>query len=231
MSVFVIIGGSSGIGKALAVQLAGEGHQVHATYHQHSEHATTGITYHPVDVSSDNIDLHFLPEAVDGLVYCPGTINLRPFNRIQPQDLLHEFDINVTGAFRVLQAALPRLKKSNAASVVLFSTVAVQTGLPFHASVAAVKGAVEGLTRALAAEWAPRIRVNCIAPSLTDTPLAAALLSTPEKREAAAQRHPLKKIATAEEIAATAAFLLSKGAAFITGQTISVDGGLSSLKL
>lgn len=230
MSVILIIGGSSGIGKALAAQLAGEGHQVHATFHQHSEPSTNGITYHPVDVSSDSIDLSFLPETVDGLVYCPGTINLRPFNRIQPKDLLHEFDINVTGAFRVLQAALPRLKKSEAASVVLFSTVAVQTGLAFHASVAAVKGAVEGLARALAAEWAPRIRVNCIAPSLTDTPLAAALLGTPEKREAAAQRHPLKKIATAADIAATAAFLLSEKAAFITGQVISVDGGLSSLK-
>lgn len=230
MSVFLIIGGSSGIGQALAAQLAGEGHRIFATYNKHSQASANGIAYHPLDVSSENIDLSFLPDAVDGLVYCPGTINLRPFNRITPKDLLHEFDISVTGAFRVLQAALPRLKNGAAASVVLFSTVAVQTGLPFHASVAAVKGAVEGLTRALAAEWAPRIRVNCIAPSLTDTPLAAALLSTPEKREAAAQRHPLKKVATAADIAAIAAFLLSPKAAFITGQIIPVDGGMSSLK-
>lgn len=230
MSVILIIGGSSGIGQTLAAQLAREGQQVFATYNKHSQPSTTGLAYHPLDVCSNSNDFSFLPDAVDGLVYCPGTINLRPFNRINPQDLLHELDISVTGAFRVLQAALPRLKNSAAASVVLFSTVAVQTGLPFHASVAAAKGAIEGLTRALAAEWAPRIRVNCIAPSLTDTPLATALLSTPEKREAAAQRHPLKKIATAGDVAATAAFLLSEKAAFITGQIIHVDGGMSSLK-
>jgi NAD(P)-dependent dehydrogenase (short-subunit alcohol dehydrogenase family) len=231
MSVILIVGGSSGIGKALAQQLAAEGNKVFATYNKNNQPGTDNISYHHLDVMNPNIDLKFLPDAIDGLVYCPGTINLRPFNRINAPDLLQEFEINVTGAVKVLQAALPKLKNSSSASVVLFSTVAVQVGLPFHAAVSSAKGAVEGLTKALAAEWAPRIRVNCIAPSLTDTPLATALLSTPEKREAAAQRHPLKRIATPQDIAATAAFLLSDKAACITGQIIPVDGGLSTLKV
>ena len=125
---------------------------------------------------------------------------------------------------------LPRLKKSGNASIVLFSTVAVQSGLPFHTQVAASKGALEGLTKALAAELAPTIRVNCIAPSLTDTPLAASLLNTEQKKEAIALRHPLKRIGTAGDIANMASFLLSPKASWITGQILHVDGGMSSLK-
>jgi NAD(P)-dependent dehydrogenase (short-subunit alcohol dehydrogenase family) len=125
---------------------------------------------------------------------------------------------------------LPRLKISENASIVLFSTVAVQTGLPFHTQVAASKGALEGLTKALAAEYAPKIRVNCIAPSLTDTPLAASLLNNEQKKEANTLRHPLKRIGTTEDIANMAAFLLSKKASWITGQILHVDGGMSSLK-
>ncbi|MEP6597760.1 MAG: SDR family oxidoreductase, partial [Ginsengibacter sp.] len=116
------------------------------------------------------------------------------------------------------------------ASIVLFSTVAVQTGLPFHAQVAASKGALEGLTKALAAEFAPKIRVNCIAPSLTDTPLASSLLNTGQKAEANAQRHPLKRIGTTADIANLAEFILSDKASWITGQIIHVDGGISTLK-
>ena len=231
MSTILIVGGSSGIGKALAEQLVADGHQVFATYNKTVQHNANGINYHPLDITNPTLDLNFLPDSLDGVVYCPGTINLRPFNRLNEQELLNEFQINVTSAISVLQAVLPRLKNSPSASVVLFSTVAVQLGLPFHAAVSSVKGAVEGLTKALAAEWAPRIRVNCIAPSLTDTPLATALLNTPEKREAAAQRHPLKKIATPQDVAATAAFLLSSNSACITGQILHVDAGLSTLKL
>ena len=134
------------------------------------------------------------------------------------------------GAVKLIQAVLPRLKKSGNASIVLFSTVAVQTGLPYHTQVAASKGAIEGLTKALAAELAPTIRVNCIAPSLTDTPLAASLLNTEQKKEANALRHPLKRIGTTEDIANMAAFLLSQKASWITGQILHVDGGMSSLK-
>mgnify|MGYP000155808720 CR=1 FL=1 len=132
---------------------------------------------------------------------------------------------------KILKLVQKQLKKSNQASVVLFSTVAVQQGMPFHASVAAAKGAVEGLTRSLAAEWAPKIRVNCIAPSLTDTPLAGRLLATPEKKEAAGNRHPLKRVGTAEELGNIATFLLSENSSWITGQVIGVDGGLSALKV
>lgn len=136
-------------------------------------------------------------------LYCPGSIQLKPFARIKAEDFAQDFQLQVIGAIRVIQQVLPILKASPQASIVLFSTVAVQTGFTFHTQVATSKGAIEGLTKALAAELAPKIRVNCIAPSITDTPLAGTLLSTPEKKEANAQRHPLKKIGAPEDIAET----------------------------
>jgi NAD(P)-dependent dehydrogenase (short-subunit alcohol dehydrogenase family) len=230
MSNIVIIGGSSGIGLQLATQLASEGYQVTATYRNHPQQNAT-IHYHPLDVLSESADLSFLPDIIDGFVYCPGSISLKPFARIRPEDFVQDYQLQVAGAIKVLQAALPKMKNSTQASVVLFSTVAVQTGLPFHAQVAASKGAIEGLTKALAAELAPKVRVNCIAPSLTDTPLAAPLLSSDEKKEANAQRHPLKKIGTVTDIANMAAFLLSDQSGWMTGQVLHVDGGFSTLKV
>jgi NAD(P)-dependent dehydrogenase (short-subunit alcohol dehydrogenase family) len=165
------------------------------------------------------------------LPYCPGSINLRPFERIKPIDFEIDYKLQVIGAIKIIQAVLPKLKKAENASIVLFSTVAVQSGFPFHTQVAASKGAIEGLTKALAAEYAPKIRVNCIAPSLTDTPLAANLLNNDQKKEANAARHPLKRIGAAEDIAHIAAFLLSEKASWITGQIMHVDGGMSSLKI
>jgi NAD(P)-dependent dehydrogenase (short-subunit alcohol dehydrogenase family) len=176
------------------------------------------------------MDFSYLPEKIDGLVYCPGNIHLAPFHRIKPVDFLNDYTLQVVGAIQVIQAILPRLKAAETSSIVLFSTVAVQTGFNFHSQVAASKGAIEGLTRALAAEFAPTIRVNAIAPSITNTPLASKFLSSPEKIQANAERHPLKKIGNAEDLAEMALFLLSNKAAWITGQIMHVDGGISVIR-
>jgi NAD(P)-dependent dehydrogenase (short-subunit alcohol dehydrogenase family) len=231
MSVYVIIGGSSGIGLQLTQQLTEAGHRVYATYHKNKIEDQDLASCHSLNVLDESLSLAFLPETIDGLVYCPGSINLKPFQRLQSQDFIHDFQLNTVGAIKVIQSVLPQLKKSEAGSVVLFSSVAAQIGLPFHTQVATSKGAIEGLTKALAAELAPRIRVNCIAPSLTDTPLAANLLATEEKKEAGAQRHPLKKIGNTKDIADMAEFLLSEKAGWITGQIFGVDGGMSTLKV
>ncbi len=231
MQTVLIIGGSSGIGKSLAHQLVENGDEVVATYHQNKPEASTNIQYLHLDVLSNECNLDFIPETLDGLVYCPGSIELKPIQRIKDEDFVTDYNLQVLGAIKVIKAAIPALKKSTRASIVLFSTVAVQTGFPFHSMVASSKGAIEGLTRSLAAELAPKIRVNCIAPSITDTPLAASLLSSAEKKEANAQRHPLKSIGVSEDIASMANFLLSHQARWITGQVMKVDGGVSTLKM
>ena len=171
-----------------------------------------------------------LPEVLDGLVYCPGSINLKPFARLSIEDFLSDLSVNLLGAVRSLQVVAPRLKKSSCASVVLFSSVAATLGMPYHASIASSKAAVEGLVKSLAAEWAPHIRVNAIAPSLTDTSLTEKLLNSADKIEAAIKRHPLQKIGNATDIAALASFLLSPSAAWISGQILHADGGLSAIK-
>lgn len=232
MKNFLIIGGSSGIGKELASQLSQSGNQVFATYNKNEpEQENPNINFHQFNVLEENLSTDFLPEELSGIAYCPGSINLRPFDRIKPEDFEADYKLQVIGAIKLIQLVLPRLKKSGNASIVLFSTVAVQTGLPFHTQVAASKGAIEGLTKALAAELAPSIRVNSIAPSLTDTPLASFLLNSDQKKEANALRHPLKRIGTADDIANMASFLLSDQSSWVTGQIFHVDGGMSSIKI
>jgi NAD(P)-dependent dehydrogenase (short-subunit alcohol dehydrogenase family) len=232
MKNILIIGGSSGIGLQLAKQLAASNNNVTATFNKTEvEDQINGVSFHHLDVFGNDLDFSFLPNVIDGFVYCPGSISLKPFGRIKPEDFQNDYNLNVIGAVKTLQAALPKLKNSEKPAIVFFSTVAVQLGLNFHSQVAASKGAIEGLTKALAAEMSPKIRVNCIAPSLTDTPLSAVLLSSDEKREANAQRHPLKKVGTASDLANIAAFLLSEKSSWITGQIIHVDGGMSTLKV
>jgi NAD(P)-dependent dehydrogenase (short-subunit alcohol dehydrogenase family) len=226
----LVVGGSRGIGRALIRSLRSEGHAIINWSRTPPETGPDGELHdQQVDVS-DPATIPVPEGVLDGLVYCPGSINLKPFGRLTDDDLQADLQVNLLGAVRVLRSALPALKRSSKASVVLFSTVAVQTGMPLHASIAAAKGAVEGLTRSLAAEWAPAIRVNAIAPSLTDTTLAERILSSPERREASAQRHPLKRIGNVEDIAAAAAYLLSDASAWMTGQILHVDGGLGSLR-
>ncbi len=231
MKKYLIIGGSSGIGKAVSSQLFQKGHQVFASYNNTSPQLQDSeINFFKYNVLEENQTFEHLPEKLDGLVYCPGAINLKPFHRIKPETFASDFELQVIAAIKVIQAVLPKLKSADSSSIVLFSTVAVQTGFIFHSVVSASKGAIEGLTRALAAELAPTIRVNCIAPSLTDTPLASRLLSTPEKMAANAERHPLKRIGNTDDIASAVNYLLTEESGWMTGQILKVDGGLSSIK-
>jgi len=228
-----VVGGSSGIGLEVVKKLQDNQNEVFVG----SRTSKTLVDYPRVhhlqlDVTKDVSGLQGLPEIVHGLVYCPGTIILKPFQRLTTADFLRDFEINLLGAVKVIQGCMKRLKKSpTGASIVLFSTVAVKVGMPFHASVASAKAAVEGLTRSLAAEFAPRIRVNAISPSLTDTPLAASLLSSEDRQKASAERHPLKRVGSPQEIAALAQHLLSHEGSWITGQIFHVDGGMSSIRV
>jgi len=229
---FLIVGGSSGIGLALTNRLAAEGNKIVVLSRNLNQlQLNENIEHHKLDVLDEAQSFPVLDQEFSGLAYCPGSINLKPFKSLKEQDYVDDFNINVLGAVKFINQYLPNLKKVDKSSIVLFSTVAVQTGMPYHASVAMAKGAVEGLTRSLAAEFAPKIRVNCIAPSLTDTPLASKLLSSDEKKEVSAKRHPLNSVGKAEDIANAAYYLLSDESSWVTGQILHVDGGMSSLRL
>lgn len=226
----LVIGGGSGIGKALVHLLVDRGHQVIAASRNIQEaDLPEGVKKVSYDVTKDE-EIPDLPEEIHGLVYCPGTINLMPFKRFKLEQLRDELEVNYIGAVKVLKQTIDKLKKSKSGSAVFFSTVAVQTGLPFHTSVSAGKGAVEGMVRSLAAEYAPDIRFNAIAPSLTDTPLASGMLNNDKKRESNAERNPLKKLGRPEDLAHMAAYLLNDEAAWITGQVMGVDGGMGSIR-
>lgn len=224
----VLVGGSHGIGFGIVERCLAGGHSV--TVFSRSKACLEGldrVQHVPLDVTSEELSADHLPSQIDGLVYCPGSINLGPLRGVKPEQLRSDFELNVVGAVKSIQVALPSLKRSAAASIVLFSTVAVETGLPMHTSVAASKGAIEALTRTWAAELSPKIRVNAVAPALTDTPLAERFLDGEEKRRAMADKYPLKRIGSIDDCAAAASFLLSPESGWITGQVLGVDGGLS----
>jgi 3-oxoacyl-[acyl-carrier protein] reductase len=229
---YLIVGGSSGIGLEITKRLVKEGNRVFViSRNQNQLHQTDNVEFLSFDVLSDSGTFPSIDDDLSGIAYCPGSINLKHFKIFKEQDYLDDFRINALGAVKVIGQYLPNLKKANKSSIVLFSTVAVQTGMPYHTSVAMAKGAVEGLTRTLAAEFAPNIRVNAIAPSLTDTPMANRLLSSDEKREVSAKRHPLNLIGKAEDISNAAYYLLSEKSNWVTGQIFHIDGGISSLRL
>lgn len=224
---YIVFGGSRGIGASVVGGLVSQGHSVWSV--SRSGEAAAGAEGIAWDAVSDEV-LPGLPAEIHGVVYAPGSINLKPFRGLKLDEFRADFEINAMGAVKALQACLPGMKSAGKASVVLFSTVAVQTGMSFHASIAMAKGAIEGLTRSLAAEWAPQIRVNAVAPSLVNTDLASRLLSTPEKVEASGKRHPLQRVGEPNDIASAALFLLSDGSDWITGQVMAVDGGMGRLR-
>ncbi|MBK7181935.1 MAG: SDR family oxidoreductase [Bacteroidetes bacterium] len=231
MARIVIVGGSYGIGLEVVKQLSEEENEVIVLSRTNEFLSTLNNVTHYYFDANDSTSFPIIEEAVDGLVYCPGSINLKPFTRYTATDFSNDLQINAISAALVMQQLLPNLKASPEASVVFFSTIAVQVGMPFHASISMAKGAVEGLAKSLAAEYAPKIRVNCIAPSITETPLSEKLINTNEKKDAVGNRHPLKRIGTTKDVANIVTFLLSKKSSWITGQLLHVDGGLSTLKL
>lgn len=234
----VIYGGSGGIGSATARLLRASGHELHLvgrseeTLAPLSEELQAGHTHGDVcdETLFAKVNKDF-PGPWDGLVYSVGTINLGSIRRLSSTDFLNDFRVNAMGAALAIQAGLSALKKSKGTpAIVLFSSVAALQGFTFHGSMGMAKGAVNGLTLALAAELAPKIRVNAIAPSLTKTPLANAILTNEQLTKAVAELHPMKKLGTSDDIAHLVGYLLSDQASWLTGQTISIDGGRSTLR-
>ncbi len=227
MKSVLIVGGSSGIGKSL-LQMLLDTTKVISMSRTSSEIVHPNLTEHTCDVLNDA-----LPELeqLDAIVYCPGSINLKPISRLKQDDFSNDFSINVLGAVKVVQTYFPLLKNGHNPSILMFSTVAVKMGMPFHSSVAASKGAVEGLVKSLAAEFAPTIRVNAIAPTLTDTPLAIKLLRNDKQKEMRADVHPLKRYLQSEEVAEMAKFMISDKAMGFSGQIFQMDCGMVSVKI
>ena len=238
MTKHIIIGGAGGIASAIARKLVATGDSVHLVGRDAAKLEGLASEFNASFAVADVMDEAALAAAILAagealsLCYAVGTINLKPAHRLTIEDVRRDFEINAGGAFRSVQAALPLLKASTQAttSILFFSTVAVGQGFTAHASISMAKGAIEGLTRALAAELAPRIRVNAIAPSLTKTPLASALTSNESMATTIAGLHAAQRLGEADDIAEMAALLLSSKSSWITGQVIGVDGGRSTLR-
>ncbi len=226
----LLIGGSKGIGLEIVKQLH-ESHNLIVASRSDENLSEFNLNYQKFDALNDDVSNLDLPDQLDGLVYCPGSINLKPFKMMKPSVFEEDLQLNFMSLVKITHGLLGKLKASEQASLVYFSTVAVQTGMPFHTSVAAAKGAIEGFARSLAAEYAPSFRVNVIAPSLVNTPLAGKLLGNDKKKEKMDDRHPLKRVGEPKDIASMASFLLSEESTWITGQILGVDGGMSSLNV
>lgn len=224
----LLIGGSHGIGFELAKALLND-HTVYVASRTNEQLGNLDVNYIEFDATTDTLDEKQLPRELHGFAYCPGSINLKPFKMLSLEAFKEDMELNFFSMVKVVSSIMPKMVEG--ASMVFFSTVAVGTGMPFHTSVAAAKGAIEGFSKSLAAEYAPKVRVNTIAPSLVDTPLADRLLSNDKKKEAMAERHPLKRFGRAEDIANLAVFLLSDKSSWMTGQILGADGGLSTLNI
>ena len=228
MRNILVIGGSKGIGHEIVKSQLEKGNKCY-------NFSRTQCDINHVNFKQEVIDINIdeLPpiEELDSIVYCPGSINLKPILQLKEEDFLNDFNINVMGAVKTIKSYLNIIKRGNDPSLLFFSTVAVKQGMPFHSSVSVAKGGVEGLTRSLAAELAPSVRVNCIAPTITRTDMAARILRNEKIEENIAQKHPNKKICEAKDISNMADFLISSKSNKITGQIMRVDGGMSSLKI
>ncbi|XCF04920.1 SDR family oxidoreductase [Tamlana crocina] len=227
MKTVIIVGGSKGIGKAIVKTLVSTHNVVNLSRTTPPE-SHPNLKHHSCDILKDD-----LPEikSADALIYCPGSINLKPISRLNTEDFQTDFEINVLGAVKAIQQYLPALKASNSPSILLFSTVATQLGMPFHASIATAKSGVEGLVKSLGAELAPTVRINAVAPTVTDTDLASNLLRNEKMIENITNRHPLKKYLNPKEVADMASFLISDKAASISGQIFKMDCGIVSFKI
>jgi len=228
MKHILIVGGSKGIGNAILNEQLEAGNKVINISRTTPEITHVNLEHHDLDVLESE-----LPEVseLDALIYCPGSINLKPINRLSVDDFQSDFNINVLGAVKTIQKYLPNLKNGNTPSITLFSTVAAKLGMPFHASIATAKAGIEGLTKSLGAELAPTVRVNAIAPTVTDTTLAGKLLRNDKMKENIRERHPLKKYLDPKEVASMADFLMSEKATSISGQVFEMDCGIVSFKL
>ena len=227
METIVIVGGSKGIGNAIVKTLV-ETKKVINISRTTPDFFHDNFTHHNCDILKDELPII---ENIDGLVYCPGSINLKPVSRLTLNDFREDFEINVIGAVKAIQKYLDALKKGNQPSILLFSTVASKLGMPYHASITTSKSGIEGLVKSLGAELAPTIRVNAIAPTVTDTELASKLLRNDKMIENITERHPLKKFLKPNDVAVMAEFLLSEKASSISGQVFEMDCGIVSFKI
>lgn len=227
MKNIVIIGGSKGIGNAILLQQL-ENNKVYNLSRNVPNVTHPNLQHYPVDILQDSLpDI----ENIDTLIYCPGSINLKPIGSLNIDDFRTDFEINVIGAVKAIQKYLPALKKGNNPSIILFSTVAAKLGMPFHASIATAKAGVEGLVKSLGAELASVVRINAIAPTITETTLAAGILRNDRMKENMVERHPMKGYLKPEEVAGMANYLISDQARSISGQVFEMDYGIVSFKI